>query len=75
MKTIWVLFESASYQALVFGLSGGLFTYFVYRLTDAVAFGARPGFIFWILIGLVVAVYKLAIANREFERQSVYTSH
>jgi len=46
-------------RALAVGAAGSLFAYFVYGLTDAVALGARPGFLFWYLLGLVVALYRV----------------
>lgn len=46
-------------RVLVLGLLGGLAAHFLYGLTDAVALGARPGFVFWMLLGLVVALEKI----------------
>lgn len=46
-------------RALAVGAAGSLFAYFIYGLTDAVALGARPGFLFWYLLGLVVALYRV----------------
>lgn len=45
-------------RALHLGLAAGLLAYFVYGLTDAVALGARPGFIFWLLLGLAISNTK-----------------
>ena len=41
------------------GLGGGLLGYFVYGLTDAVALGAKPGFLWWWLLALATGLYKL----------------
>ncbi|MBK8987197.1 MAG: O-antigen ligase family protein [Chloroflexi bacterium] len=49
-------------RALVIGLAGSLAAHFVYGMLDAVALGAKPGFIFWLLLGLVAALHR-QIAN------------
>lgn len=52
-----------SFRALALGLGGGLLAHLVYGLTDAVALGARPGVIFWMLLGLITALHALADAR------------
>lgn len=47
------------YRAVALGLTGGLAAHFVYGLTDTVALGAKPGFVLWWTLGLVVAVSRL----------------
>lgn len=42
-------------RALYLGVAASLLAYFVYGLTDAVALGARPGFIFWLLLALALS--------------------
>lgn len=44
-------------RLLALGFAASLLAYFVYGLTDAVSLGARPGFIFWLLLGLVAGLY------------------
>jgi putative inorganic carbon (HCO3(-)) transporter len=46
-------------NALAVGFAGALIAYFVYGISDAVALGGRPGFIFWYLLGLITAVHAL----------------
>ena len=41
------------------GLAASLTGYLVYGLLDAVALGARPGFLWWALLGLVGSLYRL----------------
>jgi hypothetical protein len=36
----------------------------VYGLTDAITLGAKPGFILWIILGMVAAVYHLEVDQR-----------
>ena len=46
-------------QHIALGLAGGLLAHGVYGLTDAVALGAKPGFLWWWLLGLIAALYRL----------------
>ena len=46
------------YAAL--GLGCGLLAHLVYGLTDAVALGAKPGLVFWLLLGLIAALFAQA---------------
>jgi len=43
---------------LVLGLSGGLIAHLIFGLTDAVALGAKPGILFWMLLGLIVGLER-----------------
>jgi putative inorganic carbon (HCO3(-)) transporter len=59
---LWQSWRDAPNQwltAVAVGLAGSLAAYFVYGLTDAVALGAKPGFLFWYLLALVVALRQL----------------
>ncbi|MBC8509807.1 MAG: O-antigen ligase family protein [Anaerolineales bacterium] len=44
--------------AIVLGLAGGMAAHLVYGLTDAVALGAKPGILFWILLSLIAGLYN-----------------
>ena len=44
-------------RALVLGLGGGLLAHMIYGLTDAVALGAKPGVLFWMLLGLICGLH------------------
>jgi len=46
-------------RALALGLAGCLFSCFVYSLLDAVALGASPGFIWWMMLGMIVSLERL----------------
>jgi putative inorganic carbon (hco3(-)) transporter len=48
-------------RSLVIGFTGSLLGYFVYGMTDTVALGAKPGFLFWILLGLIAALYLVVV--------------
>jgi putative inorganic carbon (HCO3(-)) transporter len=51
---------SQIYRTVALGLAGGLTAYFVYGLTDTIALGAKPGFVFWWALALVVATHQLS---------------
>lgn len=44
-------------RSLALGILCALAAYFVYGLVDAVALGAKPGFIFWLLLGLTAVLH------------------
>lgn len=48
------------YRLLALGLGGGLLAHAIFGLADAVSLGARPGFLFWLLLGLLASLYRLA---------------
>ena len=39
------------------GLGGGLLAHLIYGMTDAVALGAKPGVLFWMLLGLICGLH------------------
>jgi putative inorganic carbon (HCO3(-)) transporter len=45
-------------MAVAVGLGGGLLAHLLYGLTDAVSLGAKPGVLFWMLLGLIVGLYE-----------------
>jgi putative inorganic carbon (HCO3(-)) transporter len=45
-------------RLLALGLLGGLLAHFIFGMTDAVALGAKPGFLFWWLLGMVYGLYE-----------------
>jgi putative inorganic carbon (HCO3(-)) transporter len=47
-------------RSLALGLGGGLLAHLLYGLTDAVALGAKPGVLFWMLLGLIVGLHRQA---------------
>ena len=51
-------------RALALGFAGCLAAYFVYGLVDTVALGARPGFVFWGLVGLIAALHRVGNGER-----------
>jgi putative inorganic carbon (hco3(-)) transporter len=48
----------------VVGLGGGLLAHLLWGMTDAMALGARPAFLFWLLLGLICGLYRLAEESR-----------
>jgi len=51
-------------RSLTLGLGGGLLAHLLYGLTDAVALGAKPGVLFWMLLGLIAGLYSQVRSNR-----------
>ena len=47
----------------ILGLGGGLLAHLVYGLTDAVSLGAKPGLLFWMLLGLIAGLHRQALAS------------
>jgi hypothetical protein len=47
-------------RSLALGLGGGLLAHLLYGLTDAVALGAKPGVLFWMLLGLIAGLHRQA---------------
>ncbi len=53
------------YQIVSIGLLAGFIGHFIYAITDAISLGAKPGFVFWILLSLVTSIY-MKTKRREF---------
>lgn len=49
--------SKGAWRLLALGLLGGLFAHFIFGVTDTVALGAKPGFLFWWLLGMVCGLY------------------
>jgi len=55
-------FDSSGLRALAVGLGGSLVGSLAYNLTDTVALGAKPGLAWWMMLGLIVSAYRLAVS-------------
>jgi len=64
-----------SARPLALGLAGGLLAHGVYGLTDAVALGAKPGFLWWYLLALIAGLYKIVEKEREISHKQLANSH
>jgi putative inorganic carbon (HCO3(-)) transporter len=51
---------------LSLGLISGLFAHFVFGITDAIALGAKPGVVFWIMSGMATSIFMKA-QRRDFQ--------
>ncbi len=49
--------RASSLPILIIGLSGSLTAGWVFGMMDAISLGSRPGFVWWLLLALVVVVY------------------
>ena len=47
------------------GLGGGLLAHMIWGMTDTIALGARPGFLFWIILGLICGLHQQAQERAE----------
>ena len=50
--------RAAERRTFALGLGGALLAHLVYGLTDAVALGAKPGLVFWIVLGLIAGLFE-----------------
>jgi hypothetical protein len=57
--------EGVSSKLLALGLGGGLLAHFLYGLLDAVSLGSKPGFLFWMLLGLVAGYHRWSVDRGE----------
>jgi O-antigen ligase len=57
---IWVSATQYWYRAIALACLSSLVAYFVYGMFDTVALGAKPAFLFWMLLGLVAGLHQLA---------------
>lgn len=53
------------YYAISVGLIGGLFAHFLFGITDAIALGAKPGVLFWIMLSLATSIF-MKTQKRDF---------
>ncbi len=58
------------YFGLVAGLAGSLLAGWIFGIVDAVALGARPAFIWWLLLGLTAAVHYAVVYSGESLRHT-----
>ena len=56
--------QSWATALLVLGMAGGLFGHLFYGMTDAVALGAKPGLLLWILLGLICGLYRRTLIDK-----------
>ncbi|MEZ4645446.1 MAG: O-antigen ligase family protein [Chloroflexota bacterium] len=56
----WHQTNSPVSRALIVGLSGALAGGWFFGMLDAITLGARPGFLWWILLALIVAAWDTA---------------
>ena len=55
--TGWKNAQQLPDRVLIIGLSGSLAAGWVFGIFDAIALGARPGFLWWLLLGLLVVTF------------------
>jgi len=55
----WQRAQDIWLRVLALGFVGCLVAYFVYGLLDTIALGARPGFVFWGMVGLIAGLHQV----------------
>lgn len=58
-------------RALSLGFTAVIMAYFVYGWIDTVALGARPGFLWWFLIGLIASLHEQIIGTANAHHDSL----
>ncbi len=64
---LWQSWRQASTpprRALIVGLSGALVGGWFFGMLDAITLGARPGFLWWILLAMIAGVYRSDLTQR-----------
>ena len=61
----WQFAPTTEARWLVLGFATALLAYLLYGFTETVALGAKPGFIFWLLLGLVSSQYQLIYSSQK----------
>lgn len=51
------------YRLIAGGLGVGLIAHFAFGMTDAVALGSKGGVVFWLALGLTVALHRIAVTD------------
>ena len=62
LARIWQRISGSLSRGVVLGLAGGLFAHLLFGMTDAIALGAKPGLLFWMLLGLISGLYAQAFS-------------
>lgn len=75
LVSFWMLFQlflqsntassDLSLKLITLGLGGGLFAHFIFGIFDAVSLGAKPGILFWILLGLICGLYTKISSQKQ----------
>ena len=63
LRQSWQGAATAWQRALIVGLSGSMTAGWIFGIFDAIAIGARPGFLWWLLLALIVAVHEDVIRD------------
>jgi putative inorganic carbon (HCO3(-)) transporter len=61
LRQLWRQATAGGSRLLVLAFAAALLAYFIYGLTDTVALGAKPGFLFWFLFGLIAAYHRTIV--------------
>jgi putative inorganic carbon (HCO3(-)) transporter len=65
---LWLVWNNSSLgsdRVLLVGISGSLAAGWLFGVFDAISLGARPGFLWWLLLALLVAVMENVAKNKD----------
>lgn len=61
LRQVWRVTAARWSRWLVLAFTVALLAYFIFGLTDTVALGAKTGFLFWFLLGLIAAFHRTIV--------------
>jgi putative inorganic carbon (HCO3(-)) transporter len=66
-----ILLSSSGIKALVLGIGLSLIAHALFGMIDAIALGAKPGILFWMLLGLAAGLHTLVCGGVIIQRQTI----
>jgi putative inorganic carbon (HCO3(-)) transporter len=70
LQQSWQLANEPLSRLFIVGFTASLVASFVFGLTDTVALGAKPGFMFWFLLGLITGHYRSLVGANDGDNDS-----
>ncbi len=57
-QSVYIRTHAQLVQAAALGLGGGMLAHMLWGLTDAMALGSRPAFLFWVILALINGLHQ-----------------
>ncbi len=70
----WRRSNNPGFQVLIVGLSGSLTAGWIFGIFDAIALGARPGFLWWLLLALLYSLFEHIQSTNKVDQEMVQSS-
>jgi O-antigen ligase len=74
MEKQFLILRSLSVRDIAIGFGGGLMGHLVFSSVDAIALGARPGFLIWMSMGLCTSLYIIVQREYQFQNRKTHRS-